>query len=124
MVDPADSARHRSDPARWLQLLLQSRAHLTDVELADSEDQYTAAAESPLLRGLMSVFTFGRLTALAGFGLRPWPATTASDPAGALATYTLTRLFYLFAVSTAVAGAGGCGGGLRRVLRRLVPGRD
>ncbi|MCA9054403.1 MAG: tetratricopeptide repeat protein, partial [Planctomycetaceae bacterium] len=59
-----------SDPARWGRLLLQKVCLTwTNAELADSEDQYTAAEESLVLRFLTYMFPFGVLAGLAAFGL-------------------------------------------------------
>ena len=90
-----------ADPDRWLWRMHQKVALTwTDVELADSEDQYTAQDESPLLAGLACVFTFGRLAALAAFGLillgTNWQRTWILS--GLLVTYTVSiAIFYLFA---------------------------
>lgn len=89
------------DPPRWLRLCLQKLALTwTSVEIADSEDQYTAGESSPVLGTLTRVLPFGLLAAAAaGGGLVLGPALRRAWVLPAIiATYTLSVvLFYVFA---------------------------
>jgi tetratricopeptide (TPR) repeat protein/4-amino-4-deoxy-L-arabinose transferase-like glycosyltransferase len=60
----------RSDPVGWLRLMGR-KWFLTwnALELPDTEDQYTYADSSPLLRGLTGLFHFGILWPLGLFGI-------------------------------------------------------
>jgi tetratricopeptide (TPR) repeat protein len=56
-------------PGNWLRLMARKTAlALNAVELADTEDIYTYALWSPVLRGLLPLFHFGVLLPLAAFG--------------------------------------------------------
>jgi tetratricopeptide (TPR) repeat protein len=91
----------RRDPGRWLGLVAQKLALTwSNVELADSEDQYTAAGESRVLSVLTGALPFGALAGLAAFSVvvlgrslrRMWvlPAIVV--------VYTFSvALFYVFA---------------------------
>jgi Flp pilus assembly protein TadD/4-amino-4-deoxy-L-arabinose transferase-like glycosyltransferase len=91
----------RAAPLSWLTLLLQKTALTwTTLEIADSEDQYTAAAESRVLDLLTRCLPFGLLAALGAFGLgllgtnirRVWVLPAL------LVTYTASvAMFYVFA---------------------------
>lgn len=77
-LSPAEVSRHwasrgvadiLADPAAWVRLLLRKATLLaSDVERMDTEDQYTFADASLLLRSLDRVFGFGTLLVLAVFG--------------------------------------------------------
>ncbi|MGE3274819.1 MAG: tetratricopeptide repeat protein [Vicinamibacterales bacterium] len=59
-----------SEPGQWLQLLGRKTALLWNrVEIADTDDQYTAGEWSSIVGGLDSVLNMGLLAPLAAFGL-------------------------------------------------------
>jgi len=82
----------RAQPLDWL--ALQGRKLLLTfnaIEIGDTEDIYTYAEDSPLLRGLLAVFHLGVLLPLAVMGLAlAWPRRRAVGGLYALlAAYTL-----------------------------------
>ncbi|MEZ5292383.1 MAG: tetratricopeptide repeat protein [Vicinamibacterales bacterium] len=91
----------RADPRGWLALLGRKTALLWNaVEIADSDDQYTAAEWSPLLRVTGTVWHMGVLAPLAVLGVVvTWPRRWTLWPLYLLiATYASSVvLFYVFA---------------------------
>jgi tetratricopeptide (TPR) repeat protein len=91
----------RSEPLRWLQLLARKAALAVNaIEVVDTEDIYTYAEWSPILRGLLPVVHFGVLFPLAVLGIIvTWRARRELWLLYALAgAYTLSIvLVYVFA---------------------------
>ncbi len=91
----------REDPVDWLALMLRKVALVfTSIEMVDTEDQYTHAESSVVLRVAGILFHFGVLAPLAALGLIiTWPRREALLPLYLLfAIYTATLVvFYVFA---------------------------
>lgn len=91
----------RADPTGWLALLGRKTALLWNgVEIADSDDQYTAAEWSPVLRVLDRAWHMGVLAPLAVLGiLVSWPRRRVLWPLYLMiAAYAASVvLFYVFA---------------------------
>ncbi len=89
-----------SHPVAWLALLAKKAVLLANaVEIADTEDQYTYADASWVLRGLGAVFHFGVLAPLAVFGAcATWRHRRSQGLLALLAgTYAATViLFFVF----------------------------
>ena len=124
-----------SEPGQWIALMVRKTVFFFDrVEIIDTEDQYTHADTSPVLRALGRVFHFGVLFPLAALGAvalgRRWREVwvlallAAAYTASVLAFYVVDRYRFPVVPFFVLFAAGGlvCVPALRNHPRRLVVG--